>query len=252
MSNGLPSKKKSNGSTCYANVEAPNGPSTVFEAGKLVEGVVVAAPDGPSTVLDADEVVDGAKNSMDSFSVSLDTGRRFADANKSVHYHHRIDGYSCHSRVERVTLQEKCPESVRPSNSSLPPWVHVFVKSTQSCSLWTQAALIAYIEQPVHKKARHHRNRSSKNKMLKQEQLLTEVIVPEAIQQNLLTTSSDINNDIVVVDGGDDGNPPICPPDGVIWRCLAVRGEKHLHVQDETDPSRGLTFTHIDSALPFI
>ena len=44
-----------------------------FEAGKLVDSVVVAAPDGPSTVLDADEVVDGAKNSMDSFAVSLDT-----------------------------------------------------------------------------------------------------------------------------------------------------------------------------------
>ncbi len=32
--------------------------------------------------------------------------------NESVHYHHRIDGYSCHGRVERVTLQEKCPEWV--------------------------------------------------------------------------------------------------------------------------------------------
>ncbi len=98
--------------TCYANVEAPNGPSTAFEAGKLVDGVVVAAPDGPSTVLDADEVVDGAKNSMDSFAVSLDTERRFANTNESVHYHHRIDGYSCHGRVKRVTLQEKCPEWV--------------------------------------------------------------------------------------------------------------------------------------------
>jgi hypothetical protein len=78
----------------------------VFEAGKLVDSVVVAAPDGPSTVLDADEVVDGAKNSMDSFAVSLDTGGRFADANKSVHYHHPIDGYSCHGCVKRVTLQE--------------------------------------------------------------------------------------------------------------------------------------------------
>ncbi len=73
-----------------------------------MDGVVVAAPDGPSKVLDADEVVDGAKNSMDSFAVSLDTGGRFANANESVHYHHCIDGYSCHSRVERVTLQEKC------------------------------------------------------------------------------------------------------------------------------------------------
>ncbi len=34
-----------NGSTCYANVEAPNRPSTVFETGKLVDGVMVVAPD---------------------------------------------------------------------------------------------------------------------------------------------------------------------------------------------------------------
>jgi hypothetical protein len=110
--------------TCYANVEAPNGPSTVFEAGKLVDSVVVAAPDGPRTVLDADEVVDGAKNSMDSFAVSLDTGGRFADANESVHYHHRIDGYSCHGRVERVNLQEKCPE-----------WVVVTIGPDGFCSI---------------------------------------------------------------------------------------------------------------------
>ncbi len=77
-----------------------------------MDGVVVAAPDRPSTVLDTDEVVDGAKNSMDFFAVSLDTGGRFADVNKIVHYHHRIDGYSCHGCVERVNLQEKCPEWV--------------------------------------------------------------------------------------------------------------------------------------------
>ncbi len=74
--------------------------------------VLVVAPDGPSTVLDADEAVDGVKNSMDSFAVSLDTGGRFADANKSAHYHHCINGYSCHSSVEQVTLKEKCPEWV--------------------------------------------------------------------------------------------------------------------------------------------
>ncbi len=62
----------------------------------------------------------------------------------------------------------------------------------------------------------------------------------------------DILNDVVVVDGGDDGNPPIHPPNGVYWRCLLVIGGNHLHVQDETDPCRGLTFAHVVSALPFI
>ena len=71
------------------------------------------------------------------------------------------------------------------------------------------------------------------------------------IQQNLLSTSN-IDNDIVVVDGGDDGNPPTCPSDGVNWSCLAVRGGKHLHIQDKTDLSRGLMFTRVHGALPFI
>ncbi len=103
----------------------------------------------------------------------------------------------------------------------------------------------------MHKKARHHRNKRSMKKLLKQEQLLTEVIVLECIQQNILTKSQ-INNEIVVADGGDDGNPPIVPPDGVIWRSLSVRVGNHLHVQDESNPSHGLTFPRIYGALPFI
>ncbi len=54
-----------------------------------------------------------------------------------------------------------------------------------------------------------------------------------------------------VVEGEYDGNPPIQPPEGVHWHCILVRAGKYLHVQDETDPSRGLTFTR-DKALPFI
>ena len=81
--------------------------------------------------------------------------------------------------------------------------------------------------------------------------MLTEVILPESIQHNLLSTS-EIEKEMVVVDGGDDGNPPIQPPEGVHWRCILVRARKYLHVHDETDPSRGLTFTRVDDALPFI
>ncbi len=96
-----------------------------------------------------------------------------------------------------------------------PLWVHVFVKSTWPSSIRTQAASIAYIELPVHKKkVWHRRNRRSKKKLRKQQNLLTEVIVPPAIKQNLLS-ESDIENEIVVVDGGDDGNPSTHPTDGI-------------------------------------
>jgi hypothetical protein len=119
-----------------------------------------------------------------------------------------------------------------------PPWVHVFDKSTQPSSIRTQAASIAYIEQPVHKKARHCWSRRSKKKFCKQLKLLTQVIVPRTIKQHLLS-ESDIENKVVVVDGGDDGNPLIRTPDGVSWCCLSVIGGNHLHVQDETNPCRG-------------
>ena len=97
-------------------------------------------------------------------------------------------------------------------SSIIPPWVHVFAKSTKSTSLRTQAASIAYIEEPLHKKARHRCNRRAKKKKEKQHRMLTEVIVPDSISSNLLT-DNDIFNDIVVVDGGDLGNPSIRPPD---------------------------------------
>jgi len=126
------------------------------------------------------------------------------------------------------------------------------MKSTRPSSIRTQAALVAYIELPVHKKkVWHRRNRRLKKKLRKQQNLLTEVIVPTAIKQNLLS-ESDIEKEIIVGDGGDDGNPSIRPPDGLKWCCLSVLGGNHLYVADETDPCRGLTFACVDSALPFI
>ena len=96
--------------------------------------------------------------------------------NKSVHYHHCYDGYSCHGRVDQVTVADlggHVERSLHP-----PSWVHVFAKSIQPSSIRMQATSIAYIEKPVHKKARHCRNRRSKKKLLKQLKLLTELIVP--------------------------------------------------------------------------
>jgi hypothetical protein len=172
-----------------------------------------------------------------------------ANADDSVEYHHRNDGDGCHGRIGTVHVDDSCvcgECSCRP-----PSWVHVFAKSNKPSSIRTQAASIAYIYQPLHKKARHHRNRRSKKKLRKQQKLLTEIIVPQYIQQNLLS-APDIAHEIVVVDGGDDGNPAIRPPDGVNWHCLSVIGGNHLHIQDETDPNRGLTFSRVDNALPFI
>jgi hypothetical protein len=148
-----------------------------------------------STVGDGGDVDDDAC-STDSFSGFLDPGGRFAITNESVHYHHQsgshllYDGYSCHGcvDVEQVKLNVNVSQSVSVSVSSIiPPWVHVFAKSTKSTSLRTQAASIAYIEEPLHKKAQHRRNRRAKKKQEKQHRLLTEVIVPESITPNLLT-----------------------------------------------------------------
>ncbi len=80
--------------------------------------------------------------------------------------------------------------------------------------------------------------------------MLTEVILPQSFKHTLLS-DSDIEKKVIVIDGGDDGNPPICPPEGVTWRLLSVREGIHIHVQDEPDPLRGLTFSRVDGVLPF-
>ncbi len=134
------------------------------------------------------------------------------DANKSVHYFHHVDEDSCHGCINQSSLLN-CSESIPLSDTIPPPWVHVFSKSCQPSSQRTQAASIAYMELPVHPKARHHRNWRSLKKSRKQQQILSEVIVPPSIYQNLLSASA-IEKDIVVIDGGDRGNPPIVPPDG--------------------------------------
>jgi hypothetical protein len=113
-------------------------------------------------------------NNVDSVARFSDPGGRFAITNKSVHYHHQSglclnNGYSCHGCVEQVTSQEK--ESTVP----VPSWIDVFSKSTKSSSCQTQAASIAYLEEPTTKKVRHCRNRRANRKYEKRNQLLTEV-----------------------------------------------------------------------------
>ncbi len=92
----------------------------------------------------------GFRNDLIAPTDAINPNWRPANANKSVHYHHPFDSYSCHGHVDPVTVDDLgvCVEqSLCP-----PPWVHVFAKSTQPSSIRTHAASIAYIEQPVHKK----------------------------------------------------------------------------------------------------
>ena len=183
-------------------------------------------------------VCDGRSTELDgahSPPKPLDPNGRSVNANKSVHYHHFSNGYSCHGCVEPVTILDlgvtsadanesvhynhfnngdSCHGRVKPSLCP-PSWVHVFVNSTQPSSIRMQAASVSYIELPVHKKKVWHRcNRRSKKKLRKQQNLLSEVIVPPTIKKNLLS-ESDIDNEIIVVDGGDNGDHSIRPPDGV-------------------------------------
>ncbi len=53
-------------------------------------------------------------------------------------------------------------------------------------------------------------------------------------------------------DGGVIDNPPIRPPDGVIWRCISIREGNYVHICDGVDPHCGLTFQRVDNVLLFI
>jgi hypothetical protein len=76
--------------------------------------------------------------------------------------------------------------------------------------------------------------------------ILREVNVPT---HQFKLSPEEIESEIVVFDGGDNASPPIKPPDGVIWRSIPV---KLLHLEDETQPTIGLTYPMIDGVYPFI
>ena len=190
---------------------------------------------------------------MDSFSGFSDPGGRFAVTTESVHCPHlpcfvRSDVESCHGRIEQILPQRNSSHSC---HCHVPSWVHVFGKSMMTSSLWTQGASVWYTEQPTTKKARHRCNRHARKKLNKHHSLLTEAIVPQSVLTNLLSTH-EIDDEIIVFDGGAIDNPPIKPPDGVVWRCIPICVGTHVHICDEVDPYRGLTFQHVDNVLPFI
>jgi hypothetical protein len=78
-------------------------------------------------------------------------------------------------------------------------------------------------------------------KLNKQRSLLTEATVPQSILANLIS-SHEIDKEMIVFDGGAIDNPPIRPPDGVVWQCIPVSEGKYAHISDEVDPHHGLTF----------
>ena len=98
-------------------------------------------------------------------------------------------------------------------SAGIPPWVHVFNKSTTTSSLCTQSASISHLETTLSLKSQHRRNHRAKKKFRKQQRLLREVIVPNHKIHTF--TSHEIEQHIIVVDGGNPSNPPIRAPAGV-------------------------------------
>jgi hypothetical protein len=79
-----------------------------------------------------------------------------------------------------------------------------------------------------------------------QQRLVQEVVVPP---DQLKLSFKNIDDNIIMIDGGNSHCPPIHPSKGIEWRSHHV---SELHIQDETIGHIGLTFPHIDGALPFI
>jgi len=62
-------------------------------------------------------------------------------------------------------------------------------------------------------------------------------------------TLKEVDKEFIIFDGGNVNNPPILPPDGVIWQSIPI---SKVHIYDDINPDIGLTITHSDNALPFI
>ncbi len=165
--------------------------------------------------------------------------------------HHNVSsGASGRALVEKCSPHDEyIPQPPNYVSPGVPPWVHVFAKSATASSLQTQAAMIAHTEVPFSHKGHHKRILHAKKKFKKQQTLLCKVIVPN--DQIELLSIDKIDSQVVVFDGGNDNNPSICPPYGVMWHRISIRDGRHIYVDDETNPDRGLTFACIDNLLPF-
>jgi hypothetical protein len=92
----------------------------------------------------------------------------------------------------------------------------------------------------------HRRLHRAKKRQHKIDEILREVIVPP---NQFKLTPQEIDAEIIVFDGGDSTTPRIKPPDDLLWRSISVH---QLHVDDETQPTLGLTYPKILGVHPFI
>ena len=53
-------------------------------------------------------------------------------------------------------------------------------------------------------------------------------------------TLKEVDAEVIVFDGGNVDNPPILPPDGLIWRSILT---SKLHIYNDINPDIGLTLT---------
>ena len=154
-------------------------------------------------------------------------------------------GRSCHTTADYSKTEDVvplvCPNVINPH----PSWVHVFAKSSTTTSLRTQCASAAsnYATSP---KVFHRRSRRARKKQLLMNKTLREVIVPH---NQFKLSHIEIDDDIIVFDGGNSTSPPIKPPDDVLWRSIHVN---ELHVEDDTRPNIGLTYSKVVDIRPFI
>jgi len=78
-------------------------------------------------------------------------------------------GSSCHARVEFSHHDQKGTRPPVYVSPGVPPWVHVFSKSTQSSSLRTQLASVAHSEASISHKSHNNRKNHAKKKFKKQQ-----------------------------------------------------------------------------------
>ena len=78
-------------------------------------------------------------------------------------------GSSCHARVEFSHHDQKGTRPPVYVSPGVPPWVHVFSKSTQSSSLRTQLASLAHSGESICHKSRNNRKNRAKKKFKKQQ-----------------------------------------------------------------------------------
>jgi hypothetical protein len=141
-----------------------------------VDNPLYSIDDNLPTTLITKGGTDSSDNSITSGIIS-DPGLSFLHTSNSDHYPHLThinasSGASCHACVERNDAHhQKLPLSVYVS-TGIPPWVHVFSKTTAPLSLCTPCASIAHSDGLISKTVHHCCYRRARIKIKKQQQIL--------------------------------------------------------------------------------